>query len=245
MEFSLSKSEVVRVWKNKPEIVAVIPARGGSKGVPKKNLMKIGGITLLERAIRTAEACTLIDSVWVSTEDPEIRAHAHAHVLARPIELASENASSESALLHFAENVDFDILVFIQCTSPLTLSIDIRHGIEPVLSGHCTSTFSAFKSHQWIWKGREKVYPVGFCASSIFDRPMRQVLPDDMIFWIETGAFYVTTREDLLRSKCRVSGWVRPAAVSFWRSFQVDSEEDVVMINRIMRGDYWEQTNRC
>ena len=85
------------------EIVAVIPARGGSKGVPRKNLRRVGGVPLVARAIAAARATASIDRVVVSTDDQEIAAVAQewgAQVIARPAALADDAATSESALLH-------------------------------------------------------------------------------------------------------------------------------------------------
>ena len=103
------------------KIVAVIPARGGSKGIPKKNILPIGGVPLLGRAVLAAKGVPEMSGVYVSTDDEEVEAVAReygAQVVKRPDEISGDKASSESALLHFAEQVPADVYVFMQCTSP-------------------------------------------------------------------------------------------------------------------------------
>ena len=108
------------------ETVAIIPARGGSRGVPRKNVRRVGGVPLVVRAVQSAVAATLIDRVLVTTDDLEIAALARdagAEIIDRPELLASGTAGSESALLHVLDQLDDRgtrpaIVVFLQATSP-------------------------------------------------------------------------------------------------------------------------------
>ena len=142
------------------EVVAVIPARGGSKGVPGKNLKRVGGVPLVGRAVATARAAERIDRVVVSTDDDEIAAVARewgAEVVERPAELAGDAASSESALLHalgvLAERgVETRILVFVQATSPFIDPDDLDDAVGRVEQGHESSVFSAVESWGFLWK---------------------------------------------------------------------------------------------
>lgn len=108
-------------------IAAIIPARGGSKGIPRKNLRRVGGIPLIGRAVLAAKGSRWVQQVFVSTEDAEIAVVAQqygADVIWRPADLATDTASSESVLLHALDEIErkwakqVDVLVFIQCTSP-------------------------------------------------------------------------------------------------------------------------------
>ncbi len=97
------------------KIVSIIPARGGSKRIPKKNLIKINGKPLIYYMIK-ASLESKVDETWVSSEDDEILRVAKkygAKIIKRPEELATDTSSSESVLLHFADNCSFDILVFL------------------------------------------------------------------------------------------------------------------------------------
>ncbi len=89
--------------------IAIIPARGGSKGVPGKNVARVGGVPLVARAVRSALAAPSIDGVFVSTDDAVIAAAARAagaDVVERPADLAGDLATSESALLHALDVLD-------------------------------------------------------------------------------------------------------------------------------------------
>jgi CMP-N-acetylneuraminic acid synthetase len=103
-------------------VIAVIPARGGSKGVPGKNLRRVGGRSLVERAVDSCCAARHVEAVYVSTNDAEVirlAAGAGASVIIRPPALAGDTASSESALLHALDQLGRagqapDVLAFVQ-----------------------------------------------------------------------------------------------------------------------------------
>ena len=130
-----------------PQVIAIIPARGGSKGVPGKNLRRVGGRSLVERAIDSCRAARLVDDVYVTTDDAEIARTAEAagaKVIMRPVELASDTASSESALLHALDQLAMiseepEVVVFVQCTSPFIAPDDLDRGIEMIIHDHADS----------------------------------------------------------------------------------------------------------
>lgn len=215
--------------------VILIPARGGSKGVSRKNL----GFPLTQRVLFSSQS-SIADEVWVSTEDKRIKdlclRFSSINVWDRPQEFAEDKSSSESVLLDFAVNNDFDIIVLVQCTSPLMRTEDLNKGIEAVKSGGFDSAFSVTEVRQFLWKGHgDKLYPVNYQAFDTEGRPMRQDLDNAAKYKLETGAFYVTTRKALLETKLRISGWIKPIVVPFWTSFEVDEIEDVINIERLLR----------
>ena len=112
--------------------LTLIPARGGSKGIPKKNIVDINGKPLIAYAIE-ASIKSKSNETWVSTENDEISEIAKkygAKVLNRPENIATDDTSSESVLLHFIEEVDdFDILIFLQATCPLVERTDINKAL--------------------------------------------------------------------------------------------------------------------
>jgi len=120
-------------------IDVVIPARGGSRGVPRKNLLRVGGVPLVARAVVLAQRA--VDGrVLVSTEDDEIAGVAHeygAEIIHRPMELATDTATSESVLMHActAARLESDILCLVQCTAPLMTSDDIRGTVWTLTQG--------------------------------------------------------------------------------------------------------------
>lgn len=125
------------------DVVAVVPARGGSKGILRKNLQVVGGLSLLARAVRTGVASSLVTRVLVSTEDAEIAtaaAAAGAEVVARPVELAGDEASTLAVLRHMCEHFLAcgglpAVFVLLEPTSPLRTPAHVDACVEKILSG--------------------------------------------------------------------------------------------------------------
>jgi len=210
-------------------IVSLILARGGSKGIPKKNLVDIKGFPLIYYSIKTS-LNSRVHSTWICSDDDEILKTGEfygAKPLLRPEELAQDYSKSEESLLFFAEKIPFDILVFIQPTSPLLKSIYINQGINMILNEGYDSVFSCFEEH-WLPKWSKNIEPIDW---SINQRPMRQDVPTK---YIENGAFYITKKTNLLNSKLRYSGKIGVVEMPFYESFQVDSENDLKFIQDII-----------
>jgi len=211
------------------KIVSVILARGGSKGIPKKNIMPLNGKPLISYTIEACER-SITNETWVSTDCPDIKKISRdfgAHVLDRPIEISGDNSKSEDALLDFANKIDFDILVFIQPTSPMLTKDDINGGLRLFGDGGFDSVFSAYKEH-WIPRWSIDGEPYQW---DINDRPMRQDVPER---FVENGAFYITTKKDLLKSGLRYSGNIGIYEMPMLRSFQIDTFGDLELIEKIM-----------
>jgi CMP-N-acetylneuraminic acid synthetase len=207
--------------------VALILARGGSKGIPNKNIHLLGGLPLIEYTINAAKYSN-VDEVWVSTDSVYIKTICKslgANVVDRPAELATDTSPSEEALLHFAENQEFDTLVFIQPTSPLLKPSHINSGID-MMKEH-DSVFSAYKEH-WLPRWNLDVSPSNFNNN---ERPRRQDRED---VYVENGAFYVTTKENLLTFRVRVSGKIGVYEMPFQDSFQVDDWEDLTLLEKLL-----------
>ena len=209
------------------KIVSVILARGGSKGIKKKNIIEIKNKPLIAFAIEASNN-SLVDETWVSTDNEEIAYVSEkygANILNRPKELATDTSKSEDALVHFANNVDFDILVFIQPTSPLLSETYINDGIK--MMDEYDSVFSAYREH-WIPRWTLDSKPIDW---DIYDRPRRQDVDES---YVENGSFYITTKENLLRSNLRYSGKIGVVEMPFGESFQIDTMEDLNLIKKII-----------
>ena len=209
------------------KIVSVILARGGSKGIKKKNIIEIKNKPLIAFAIEASNN-SLVDETWVSTDNEEIAyvsGKYGANILNRPKELATDTSKSEDALVHFANNVDFDILVFIQPTSPLLSETYINDGIK--MMDEYDSVFSAYREH-WIPRWTLDSKPIDW---DIYDRPRRQDVDES---YVENGSFYITTKENLLRSNLRYSGKIGVVEMPLGESFQIDTMEDLNLIEKII-----------
>lgn len=207
------------------KVIAVIPARAGSKGIPGKNLLKVGGYSLVARAIRTANAAKLVDNVFVSTDGEAIAKEATdngASVVERPAELANDTASSESAILHAIESwakegLYPEVVVFIQPTSPFIDPDAIDRAVARVLSGSEDCVFAAFETYAFLWEERsDGATGVNHDKSH---RPRRQ---DRDPHFMETGAFYVFNTKGFLEAKHRFFGRVGIEKVSEKFAVEID-----------------------
>jgi len=219
------------------EIVAVIPARGGSKGVPRKNLREVGGVPLIVRAIRSAQAAASIDRVVVSTDDAEIAAVAFAagaDVVDRPADLADDTASSESALLQALDaldgrGVETRIVVFIQATSPFIDPASLDEAVARVESD-ADVVFSAVETHAFLWQlGASGASGVNHDHSF---RPRRQ---DRDAQFQETGAFYVMRAEGFRAAGYRFFGTVGVVTVDERHAIEIDTVDQLAVSSVLAR----------
>jgi CMP-N,N'-diacetyllegionaminic acid synthase len=221
------------------DVLAIIPARGGSKGIPRKNLAPLLGKPLVVHSIEQALASSQISRVVVSTDDGEIGEEAVGHgaeVVWRPDEISGDLASSEAALLHVLDNLrsyDYapDLVVFLQPTSPYRTVQDIDSTIAMVTTGHWDSAFSGYPEHfvgRWRVLSDESAISINF---NIQDRPMRQDVP---IEYIENGSIYVVPPSILREDICRFGGRIGVYSMPLLRSFQIDTPEDLELMEAIM-----------
>jgi len=220
------------------KVVAVIPARGGSKGVPRKNIRVLAGRPLIAHSIQAARQSKHVSRVIVSTEDAEISRIARewgAEVVPRPLELASDTASSESALLHVLdylsreEHYTPDVVVFLQATSPLRQPGDIDRAVEVLYRKEADSVFSVRRSHDFYWrKDGETLTPVNYDYRR---RPRRQELGEE---YMENGSIFVVRTELLRETGNRLGGRIAVYEMGEWESFQIDTERDVVLLEQLM-----------
>ena len=206
--------------------VAIIPARGGSKGIIDKNLQSVRGVPLVVRAIRSCRDSFSIDRVYVSTDSERIAHVAESHgarVIRRPRELATDTSSSEDALIHALEEIpDATTVAFIQATSPFIGFRDLDKAVKMVEGGEFDVVFSGVDHHSFRWEKTDDGWqPAGHSMAS---RPRRQDLPPTVI---ETGAFYVFQRDAFLAAKSRFHGRVGVVEVSRRDALEIDSADDL------------------
>jgi YrbI family 3-deoxy-D-manno-octulosonate 8-phosphate phosphatase len=205
-------------------VIAVIPARGGSKGVPGKNVAPVGGVPLVARAVHAAVTARRVDRVLVSTDDPliaEAARAAGAEVVARPAELAGDGASSESALLHALDTAapEADVVVLVQCTSPFVTAADVDGVAGAVADGHADSALTVGRSHGFLWR------PDGTGINH--DPAARQRRQDRPVELLETGAAYAMRVDGLRRTGHRFFGRVLPVVVDSARTLEIDEPADL------------------
>ncbi|MEV6191665.1 N-acylneuraminate cytidylyltransferase [Streptomyces sp. NPDC051920] len=142
-------------------VLAVIPARGGSKGVPAKNLLPVGGVPLVARAVRECRAARLVTDVVVSTDDQAIAAAARqagAEVVLRPAAIAGDTATSEAAVLHALDTHEalhgspVDVVLLVQCTSPFIVREDVDGVVDAIVTGGADTALTVAPFHGFVWR---------------------------------------------------------------------------------------------
>ena len=197
-----------------PGALAVIPARGGSKGIPGKNLQDVGGLSLVARSVQAAFASRVVDRVVVSTDDDAIAEEAQAHgaeVVRRPAAIAGDSASSESALLHALDTLEQQgplpaLLVFLQCTSPFTSGSQIDQVLAALQNPEINSSFSVAPWHGFLWRRDGR----GINHDPQQPRQRRQDLEPS---FLETGAIYAMTTDAFRASGSRFCAPWQPVVI--------------------------------
>lgn len=221
---------------NRMKNVAFIPVRGGSTSIPLKNIKPMCGKPLVYWTASAAAASEMISEVYVSTDSSEIRQVVEklnipkVTVIGRSPETATSTASSESALLEFAERYDFDRVVFIQATSPLLRTDQINGAIEMLTQGKCDSVLSAVRDKRFYWEVTEdgSAKELNY---DVYNRPRRQ---DFDGCFKENGAFYITSRKALLQNKNRVSGRICLYEMPESSAFEIDEPDDWIIVEALL-----------
>lgn len=220
---------------------AIIPARGGSKGIPRKNLLNFCGRPLLYWSIRQALDAQNIDSVWVSSDDQEIldvASSCGARPILRPENISHDTASSEAAWLHAMQHIqglsiDLDTIVALQATSPIRQSNDLDKAYTKFKAEGYDSLFSVNlirDFHVWALDGD------GFGTSVNYDytkrKPRQKILPS----YLENGSFYIFSPSLLEVTRNRIGGKIGFYVMEPHKMFQIDELQDVRLCEVIMHG---------
>ncbi|MFF8579889.1 cytidylyltransferase domain-containing protein [Streptomyces albidoflavus] len=218
-----------------PRVLAVIPARGGSKGVPGKNLAEVGGVPLVARAVHACRTARLVSEVLVSTDDPAIAEAARAAgatTVERPAPLSGDTATSEAAVLHALDTDEArhgrlaDVVLLVQCTSPFLTADDVDGVTAAVLEGADTAVTAA-PFHGFLWRD----LATGATPSSghgvnhdAAHRPRRQDRPEDLL---ETGAAYAMRGDGFRAVRHRFFGRTALVRTDPARVLEIDDPHDL------------------
>lgn len=221
-------------------VLAVIPARGGSIGIPRKNVRLVAGKPMLAYCIEQALATDAIDRVVVSTDNAEIRQVAleyGAEVVTRPDALSGPKCSSESALLHVldslqqSEGYEPDILTFLQATSPLTLAEDIEGTIQAMLDKAAQSALAVIPFHYFLWSTDAHGSAVGINH----DKTVRLMRQEREPQFLESGAIYVMDVRGFRKAGHRFFGKTAIYVMPEERRFEVDEAVDLDVVELLIR----------
>ncbi|WP_405732209.1 N-acylneuraminate cytidylyltransferase [Streptomyces sp. NBC_00028] len=226
----MSDSPVVR------RVLAVIPARGGSKGVPAKNLASVGGVPLVARAVRECRATRLVTDVVVSTDDQGIAAAAReagAEVVLRPAAIAGDTATSEAAVLHAMDTHEalhgaaVDVVMLVQCTSPFIVREDVEAVAAAVVEKGADTAVAVAPFHGFVWRDEtdSTQEPGGYGVNhDKAYRPRRQDRPQDLL---ETGAAYAMDAAGFRTHQHRFFGRTELVRTDPARVLEIDDPHDL------------------
>ncbi|MCY7296219.1 acylneuraminate cytidylyltransferase family protein [Alteromonas sp. a30] len=224
-------------------IACIIPARGGSKGIPGKNVKTLAGKPLIQWSIEQALNSQRINKgVYVSSDSDAILSVAEtcgAIAVKRPDELSSDTASSEAALQHCIDVIrsqhDIDLIVFLQCTSPIRQQDDIDNAIATLLASEADSLLSVLTIKDYfVWQdsanNNESAHSVNF---DFQNRKRRQDLPTQ---YLENGSIYVFKPDVLAQYNNRLGGKIALYPMEKYCSQQIDDDAEFMLCDAILRG---------
>lgn len=203
-------------------VVALIPARGGSKGIPRKNITPLCQRPLISWAIESALQSGAFDEIWVSTDDDEIARVANdwgAHVHRRDPQTATDEASTESAMLDFLNHHPCEIICLIQATSPLTQARHFTEALAKLRESCADSLVTVTRNHLFLWSSEGE--PLNYDPA---ERPRRQDWDGVLV---ESGAFYLTRVPVLLATCNRLGGKSVVYEISPEYSIDIDTVHDL------------------
>lgn len=221
------------------DILAIIPARGGSKGIPYKNICLLAGKPLIAHTIEQAGLSRLINRIVVSTDDEKIASVAaglNIETIKRPKRISGDKASSESALIHTLEHLEStenyhpELIVFLQCTSPLTSHEDIDGTIQHLISEEADSAFSAIPFHYYVW---EKT-PDNNCIGVNHNKNKRLMRQERKDQFLENGAVYVMRTSGFLKARHRFFGRTVLFETPAERCFEIDEPIDLKIAEKMI-----------
>jgi len=213
------------------KLIALIPLRGGSKSIPKKNIKSLAGSPLSAWVLKAAATCAKINAVYVSTDSEEIAdvvlgMELGIQVIMRPAEYATDEATTEAVMRHFLSQVDCDVLVTIQATSPLLTNKDLDQALDQFLMQKLDSMLSAVRTKRFFW--REDATPINYDP---LYRPRRQDFDGTLM---ENGAFYITKHEILQQYSCRLGGKIGIYEMDESTAVEIDEPEDWERVERLL-----------
>lgn len=229
--------------------LAIIPARGGSKGIPRKNIRPLAGKPLIAYNIEQALRSQYINRLVVSTDDAEIAAISRrygAEIVWRPPEISGDTASSEAALLHTldaleaAEGYVPDLLVFLQCTSPLTITEDIDGVVQALLQDGADTALAVTPFHYFLWRAEDGDANGINHQKSV--RPLRQQREPQ---YLETGAVYVMKVPEFRQKRHRFFGKTAMYVMPPERRLEIDDPVDFQVAEVLLHSQQQENNRRA
>tara|TARA_Y100001970_G_C14209273_1_gene845943 strand:+ start:565 stop:1257 length:693 start_codon:yes stop_codon:yes gene_type:complete len=219
-------------------ISVIIPARGGSKGIPGKNIKNFEGKPLITHTIDYALSSKhLINNIIVSTDDDQIAAISKAsgvEIIERPKHLATDTASTESVIEHAIPLIkpNPDILILLQPTSPLRPKGSLEIAINKFIDGNYDSFLSLSPTHNFFWSINKNYAKAKYDFNN---RPRRQDIVESKMNYVENGSIYIFTTKNFNSTKNRLGGNIGYIIFDEEFSHEVDTPQDLKILEQISR----------
>ncbi len=229
--------------------VAWVFARGGSKGIKKKNLRRVGDIPLIGHAIMAAQAAELVHRVMVSTDDEEIadvaRTYGAEVPWLRPAELATDDAPEWLCWQHAVRAVPCNLFVSVPCTSPLRLPEDIDNCIR-ALTMDADAAITVAPARRNPWYNMVTIHPqTGWVCLAAYDGQEFDRRQDAPVVYDMTTVCYVARPSYILTApRLMMPGRVRAVVVPPERAIDIDTELDLRIADMLMTERQWELGER-
>jgi CMP-N-acetylneuraminic acid synthetase len=213
---------------------AIVPLRGGSKSIPRKNILSFAGKPLCAWVLEAALAASEIGEVWVSTDDEQI-----AEVVAqttppvrihfRPAALGGDLVKTEAVIQEWilTARIEASHIVLLQATSPQTTAADISAAVARFAISGADSLVTGTRSHRFLW--HDDGQPLNYDPAK---RPMRQEWPGT---FMENGAFYISSRDYLAAGGARLHGRVELFEMNEFYAIEIDDADDWLRLEHLFR----------
>jgi N-acylneuraminate cytidylyltransferase len=224
-------------------VLCIIPARAGSKGIPNKNMKEVGGIPLVQYSIDQAQGAGIPNNnIYISSDGSEILDFATScgvktHL--RPDEISGDSATTESALLDVVESEEFnhiDMVLLLQPTSPIRFKGRIKHAIETFISKpQYDSLVSTTKFYPFFWQERTVLTNPRYVSTfNPNNRPTRQTLDKEDLYYFENGNIYIVNKNALINERCRIGDNPLSYPITEIEGMQIDTPEELLIFNSII-----------
>jgi len=217
------------------KIISIIPARGGSKSLPKKNLVKFLGEPLINKTIEQSINSEYIDKTIVSTDNQEIKQQAlkyNLEVIDRPKDISGDEATTESAMMHVLETLkndeDYipDIVILLQVTSPLRKNDDIDNSIKKFIEEKSDSLISGSHFEDFLfWEKKNNDW-----EAVNYDPENRMRRQDRNPQFVENGSIYIFKPKILYKLNNRIGGKMTLYEMEFWQTWEIDTKEEIDLL---------------
>ncbi len=220
-----------------PLKIALVPARGGSKSIPLKNIKLFYGKPLIYWNLKALQNSN-IDEIYVATDSKEIKdtvlsfKFSKVFVYDRDPNNAKDTSSTESVMIEFIKNknlLPYSYLFLVQLTSPLTRTEDFNNAFIQLIEKKADSLLTVVLSKRFFWDvSKNYSNPINY---NYKNRPRRQ---DFNGFYMENGAFYINTIKNILENQNRLSGNITAYEMPEYMGIEIDEKIDWMIAEKLM-----------